>query len=245
MLFGRDGDDVLHGGYGADCLSAGDGNDTLFGDSGDDWLSHVYAGFDRLCGGAGNGGFRVANPDGNTVEGEIDGGDGQDRLVLTLYEDGPIVFNALIGAMGELSFANIEQFEVGPRAGYNDTLRGGTGKDLLDGQGGDDQMEGRAGDYIPIVHAGSARLDGGAGDDIVNGWSYSDAGVLSGGAGADTFVWSDFNIAVPVWTASSISTQGRVTCSTSTLQASSMITRISSRLTIYGGRCLFCNRGPR
>ncbi|NKC28717.1 hypothetical protein HED52_15845 [Ochrobactrum ciceri] len=59
-LFGGDGDDVLNGGYGADYLSGGVGNDqvhgdrgddTLFGDAGDDWLSHVYAGYDRLDGG--------------------------------------------------------------------------------------------------------------------------------------------------------------------------------------------------
>ncbi|WP_374846761.1 calcium-binding protein [Brucella ciceri] len=202
-LFGGDGDDVLNGGYGADYLSGGVGNDqvhgdrgddTLFGDAGDDWLSHVYAGYDRLDGGAGDDGFGVANPYGNTVEGEIDGGDGQDRLVLTLYDDGPVVFDAMTGAMADLSFVNIEQFEVEARTGYNDTLRGGAGNDLLDGQGGDDLIEGRAGNDTLIGQAGSDHLDGGDGDDILNGGSYSGTDVLTGGAGADAFVWADFYI---------------------------------------------------
>ncbi|NKC52343.1 hypothetical protein HED63_27385 [Ochrobactrum cytisi] len=133
---------MLNGGYGADYLSGGEGNDqlhgdrgddTLFGDAGDDWLSHVDAGYDRLYGGTGNDGFGVANPYGNTLEGEIDGGDGQDRLELTLYDNGPVEFDAMTGAMGELSFANIEQFEVQARGGYNDILRGGAGNDVLDG----------------------------------------------------------------------------------------------------------------
>ncbi|WP_273786819.1 calcium-binding protein [Brucella intermedia] len=202
-LFGGDGDDVLNGGYGADYLSGGDGDDqlhgdrgddTLLGDAGNDWLSHVYAGYDRLNGGAGDDGFGVANPDGNTIEGEIDGGDGLDRLVLTLYDNGPVVFDAMTGAMADLSFVNIEQFEVQARAGYNDTLRGGVGNDLLDGQGGDDLIEGRAGNDTLIGHAGSDHLDGGDGDDILNGGSYSGTDVLTGGAGADAFVWADFYI---------------------------------------------------
>ncbi len=111
----------MRGGYGADYLSGGDGNDqlhgdrgddTLFGDAGDDWLSHVYGGYDRLYGGSGNDGFGVANSFGNTLEGEIDGGDGQDRLVLTLNYDGPVVFDAMTGTMGSLAFSNIEQFDV-------------------------------------------------------------------------------------------------------------------------------------
>ncbi len=205
-LFGGDGDDVLHGGYGADSLNGGDGNDqlhgewgddTLFGGAGDDWLSHVHAGYDRLFGGAGNDGFGVANPYQNALAGEIDGGDGQDWLRLTTYGSSvPVEFDAMTGSYGELSFVNVEQFQVQIRdtSGLGYTLRGGDGDDTLVTDTGNDGLEGRGGNDILRGGAGSDRLDGGAGDDRLESGGFGGSDVLTGGEGADTFVWDDFYI---------------------------------------------------
>jgi Ca2+-binding RTX toxin-like protein len=205
-LLGGAGDDILHGGYGADELSGGDGNDqlhgewgddTLFGGAGDDWMSHVYAGYDRLYGGDGNDGFGVANPYQNPLAGEIDGGEGQDWLQLTTYGSSvPVEFDALSGSYGDLSFVNVEEFQVRIRdtSGLGYTLRGGEGDDTLQTDAGDDVLEGRGGNDILRGGVGSDWLDGGAGDDRLEGGGFNGSDILTGGAGADTFVWDGFSI---------------------------------------------------
>jgi Ca2+-binding RTX toxin-like protein len=204
-LFGGEGDDELRGGVGSDRLSGGEGNDrlhgdwgndTLFGDAGDDWLTNGYAGYDRLDGGAGNDGFGIANAAGHTLEGEIDGGEGQDWLRMTVFAPpGPVEFDATTGSFAGLSFVNVEDFEVeirDARGGVSHTLRGGNGNDALETDGGDDVIEGRAGNDTLRGSSGSDRLSGGDGDDRIEAGGGNGADLLTGGAGADAFVWGDF-----------------------------------------------------
>jgi serralysin len=90
-LSGDAGNDILDGGDGADSLFGGDGNDTLTGAAGDDTL-YGHSGNDVLEGGAGSDTmyghdgddtFRYHAGDAPTGLAEsIDGGDGNDRILL-------------------------------------------------------------------------------------------------------------------------------------------------------------------
>lgn len=66
VIFGLDGDDVIHGGNAKDCLVGGPGNDTIYGGNGDDVIIGG-PGSDELWGDHG--------PD------DLDGGDGDDLLI--------------------------------------------------------------------------------------------------------------------------------------------------------------------
>ena len=65
----------------------------------------------------------------------------------------------------------------------NDTLRGGTGADLLVGQGGRDDLRGGAGDDVLLGGAGNDKLRGDDGADTLDGGCGVDS--LRGGAGDD------------------------------------------------------------
>jgi Ca2+-binding RTX toxin-like protein len=76
----------------------------------------------------------------------------------------------------------------------NDTLFGGTGQDVLNGDAGNDTLDG--GSNTDIVNGGAGRdtINGGSGEDIVYGDFYGDAvsaDTLTGGSGADRFVFTD------------------------------------------------------
>ncbi len=81
--------------------------------------------------------------------------------------------------------------------GGNDHLIGGVGQDQMYGGVGYDKLEGGAdGDFLYGGFAGD-EIDGGAGDDLIDGGGALDGGgsaaipdVLTGGSGADTFVYS-------------------------------------------------------
>ncbi|WP_449234853.1 calcium-binding protein [Azospirillum doebereinerae] len=165
---GRDGDDfilgsafndTLTGGNGSDTLIAGDGDDVLYIDAADGVVSGG-AGFDTVyVQGAGDvtldltasGVERVFSAGGNDTLSavgaatlvEINGGDGNDWLVGSAFDDtlrGDAGDNTLYGGDG------------------NDVLVGGSGSNLLFGGAGDDRL------YVDTT---TALLDGGDGDDIV------------------------------------------------------------------------------
>ena len=71
----------------------------------------------------------------------------------------------------------------------NDTITGGTGNDIFVGGRGDDILLGINGDDYLIGGSGNDALLGGAGNDILDGSGFwQDLDILTGGAGADTFV---------------------------------------------------------
>lgn len=193
-LEGGDGDDTLDGGAGRDRLIGGAGNDILIvDDAGDVLVEDTDGGID-------------------TVRAQISWtlGDNLENLVLTdasaVLGTGNALDNTLTGSAGN----NLLQGLAG-----NDTLRGEAGHDVLDGGTGNDVLDGGAGvdtaSYaeasagVTVSLALSAAQDtGGAGTDtlvaIENlvGSGQSDrlagdegANVLTGGAGADVFVFAD------------------------------------------------------
>ncbi|MEX0386269.1 beta strand repeat-containing protein [Spiribacter onubensis] len=71
----------------------------------------------------------------------------------------------------------------------SNNLLGGSGGDRLIGGDGDDDIRGGAGDDVLVSLGGADSLDGGIGDDTLIGMGVgAGPAVLTGGAGADTFV---------------------------------------------------------
>jgi Ca2+-binding RTX toxin-like protein len=71
----------------------------------------------------------------------------------------------------------------------NDAVTGGTGDDIFVGGRGDDRLLGINGDDYLIGGSGNDALLGGAGNDLLDGSGFwQDLDILTGGAGADTFV---------------------------------------------------------
>ena len=172
--YGVGGDDQLHGGASGDTLYGNNGADQIWGDDGDDSLSGGL-GNDQLEGGAGY--DQIWGGAGSDV---IHGGEGADTLAGSGTapgdQDATTDINLIYGEGGD------DQISGG---GAHDEAYGGDGNDqiyangLLYGENGDDRLS-----------AGSAStLDGGAGNDSLNGGSYDD--VLDGGAGADS-LWGGY-----------------------------------------------------
>ena len=181
LLRGRKGDDMLEGGMGNDFLYGGKGNDTLVGGDGNDLLRGGQ-GNDMLEGGMGND-FLYGGKENDTLI----GGDGNDLLRGGQGDD------ILEGGMGDDSLYSGKG---------NDTLIGGDGNDFLRGRKDAETLDGGM---------GSDLLQGGKGNDLLI--SRSDAGeseiaqetdeekvypdqvltdtddILSGGKGADTFLF--------------------------------------------------------
>jgi len=146
---------------------------------------------------------------GSIIRNEINGGDGDDRLV------GGDALNILRGGAGDdflhgnggndrLWGGDGNDLLIGGSA--DDNLRGDAGNDILSGKWGDDGLNGgdgndklRGGKGNDTLNGGNGRdnLHGGAGNDILGGGAGRDtlnggAGddTLTGGAGRDTFVIS-------------------------------------------------------
>ncbi|MGI5284367.1 calcium-binding protein [Nonomuraea polychroma] len=121
IVFGGEGDDVLHGGPERDDLRGGAGEDTLHGGGGFDKL-RGDAGDDVLRGGIGNdrlnGGADEDDLRGDSDDDELTGGIGTDEL------RGGDGIDELNGNSG------------------NDDLNGGNGNDELNGGTGDDELNG-------------------------------------------------------------------------------------------------------
>jgi Ca2+-binding RTX toxin-like protein len=160
-LIGWTGSDTLYGSDGNDDLSGGADNDILYGDSGVDTLEGE-GGYDRLFGGDGDDVLTDSGPDSGGYSAFMDGGAGNDILIDTA---GRAVLRG--GA-------------------DNDTLIGGIGEDYLYGEDGNDMLYGGAGIDTLDGGAGDDRLEGG--DALVTG-DYFIHDILTGGPGADTFVF--------------------------------------------------------
>ncbi|MBS0126444.1 calcium-binding protein [Thetidibacter halocola] len=211
-LFGGDGSDTIEGGAGNDHVYGGrhndvlrglDGLDSIVGAGGDDWIQGG-AGGDTLRGGAGT----------DTIE----GGDGRDLVWLgggnDLYtdtdQDGVDGRDTVYGNGGNdrIATGGGNDLIYGHRG--SDTLLGGAGDDMLFGGDQDDRLEGGTGhdtvvggngrDLVFMEDGDDVWLDndqlefgndtvfGGAGEDVFYSRRGDDR--LTGGAGADTFVFA-------------------------------------------------------
>lgn len=168
---------ILHGGAGADELSAGSGADTLAGDDGDDRLQGGN-GADTLSGGAGSDSIR-GGPAADTINGDagddsIYGGPAADTI------RGDAGNDELWG--GDIAPASAEDPDL------NDTITGGPGDDTLQGNEGDDLLYGdetlACGDASVLSTPNTDRIAGGPGQDRMLGGSGNDT--LLGEDGSDT-----------------------------------------------------------
>jgi Ca2+-binding RTX toxin-like protein len=218
-IFGGDNNDWLYGGSGNDVLLGDNGNDHLYGERDNDWLygganddwlyggegtDHLFGGVDNdfLFGGVGADYLYGENGNDWLTGGQgadsLDGGTGSDWAA---YEDSDAtVFVSLATGRGfggtaeHDTLTNIENLS-GSRfgdllvgndqnnqlygLGDNDTLWGGDGGDHLYGGDGDDTLNG-GGNTDRLVAGGST-------------FSWLEGDVLSGGPGADKFVFSSID----------------------------------------------------
>lgn len=191
----------------SDRLGDGVGSDYLDGGAGDDRF-RVGQGNDHVSGGAGT---DVVEVKGALADYEIY------RL-----SDGTIYFNDKTGANGLDEFRSVESVEIGG-ASYglgtagltqngtvtlayqpavegtsgNDSLSGGTSRDVIFALAGNDSLSGQGGDDLLHGGDGNDRLNGDLGNDQIFGDAGADtiAGgggddTLSGGVGSDVFMFS-------------------------------------------------------
>ena len=188
-IVGSNGNDVLSGG--------GNGNDQIYDGAGDDSLSADYSnGNNLLDGGNGNdnifasgsfaeyrGELYINTTSGNNT---LIGGAGDDRLIAD-YSSGNNLLkggdaNDYLSASGNDFYTEYGVFSTTG----NNTFIGGAGDDrlIVDNSSGNNLLEGSDGnDHLSAAGAvGNNSFNGGLGDDI-----------LTGGKGADTFVFESYN----------------------------------------------------
>lgn len=151
------GDDTLVPATDTKVLSGGDGDDTFAVSRGIFWFGQTYI-----------------------------GGEGIDRMDLSLSA-GPFLVDLSLGVV----LADIPQFEsylfeieVVLAGSGNDTLRGTSGDETMDGGAGADEIDGGNGNNRLLGRAGNDTITGGDGQDTMFGHSGSDE--LIGNAGHDS-----------------------------------------------------------
>jgi Ca2+-binding RTX toxin-like protein len=173
QVLGGTGNDLVSGGAGNDTMFGGTGDDVLFGDDGNDFLAGDAAN-DQLRGGAGNDTLR-----GGTGNDVLDGGAGRD---LANYEDvtAVTVNLSLTGDQDTIGggIDRLSSIEDVSGSGFDDTLTGNAGGNILRGMNGNDTLDGGANNDV---------LEGGLGDDSIEG-----------GAGQDTATYENAGSAVTV-----------------------------------------------
>lgn len=191
-LLGGTGSDSLDGGLGIDALIGGTGNDTYFIDSTGDTITEnfnegidtVYSDFNYTLGQKSNlenlnlTGSAISGT-GNTLDNTIFGNGNNNYLYGGNGNDDLGTFYDFRGALIEDYGDDYLDGQVG-----NDTLRGGHDNDSLFGGLDDDSL---------IGGSGADALDGGEGNDYLYGGGYSNnaSDTLTGGTGADNFVFHD------------------------------------------------------
>jgi Ca2+-binding RTX toxin-like protein len=181
---GLGGNDSLIGGDGQDSLIGGAGNDTLNGFFSEDfWDTELHA--ETLDGGLGDDYYKIDHPgdvlsdaggDDTVLAQDMDWTLGAGFENLVLYND--ISEGSYVGIGNELGNV-IEISYAGSRLegrGGDDTLLGASENDTLLGGDGNDSLD--AGEESDVV-------DGGSGNDTL----ISSGGTLTGGAGADSFLF--------------------------------------------------------
>ncbi|HEY9643211.1 MAG TPA: calcium-binding protein [Coleofasciculaceae cyanobacterium] len=205
-LNGDEGNDRLFGGAGSDSLDGGLGNDRLDGGSGDDALEGGK-GNDTMLGGSGNDILKWDDGDGSDL---MSGGTGFDTIEVngsvalgdsfTLAQQGTkAIFDRINLVPFKLTVDTAEAFEVSGEGG-DDLFKVGnlsaTGvlSVTFNGNDGNDSLDG-SGTSTPLIANGGAGVDtliGGSGDDTLTGGVLgdNDVDVLTGGAGADRFLFA-------------------------------------------------------
>jgi Ca2+-binding RTX toxin-like protein len=161
------GSDTLTGGGDTDTLDGGLGSDSINGGGGDDIIRSLV---------------------GNTFETFVDGGGGNDTLVLNRSNATVDLYLSLTTVSdigGFWSAQNMERLEGTTGSGNDelvggaladvliagagtDTLTGGDGADYLQGDGGNDTLNGDGGDDTLRGDAGNDEIHGGAGNDQIS-----------------------------------------------------------------------------
>lgn len=174
LITGARGDDQIFGGGGNDELEGQEGDDEVDGGDGDD---HVMAapGRNLVLGGPGD--DTVSNEYRVEVAGDprgtqFDGGDGRDRLFMSLYSTRVKDENVTIDLLGGSSIGDTPVMAVGIEdvdVSGNGTivLRGDDGPNSLRAYARDGSLEGRGGDD-ELDPSGAMDLDGGAGVDTAS-----------------------------------------------------------------------------
>lgn len=176
QVWGQDGNDLLIGGIGNDRRFGGDGADTL--DAG--------PGANVLRGGAGS--DRLIST--SALDLLLDGGAGLDRLTFerrgntTGFVFLPIADGAAFVAAGA-TISGIEIFETTLGGAGDDLLGGDAGANSLSGGSGNGLVDGEDGPDTPVGTA-AATLRGGAGEDELRGGG--PGALLLGGVGNDTLL---------------------------------------------------------
>jgi VCBS repeat-containing protein len=200
-LYGNEGNDRLNGGDDNDTLYGGNSNDLLFGDAGNDIL-YGDAGNDNLNGGTGTDMLYGSTGDdilnGDAGDDTLDGGEGSDRL------NGGDGNDTIVGSAGNDLFyggAGNDLFliDVNTPQG-NDLVNGDAGIDTLDFTGSTTAVNVNlskttaqiVSPNLVLTVLNLENVKGGSGNDTLAGNALNN--VLTGGAGADSFVFGGTTI---------------------------------------------------
>ena len=189
-LFGEGGDDVLTGADTNDFLEGGEGNDRLVGAKGTD-LMVGGAGNDTLVWNNGDGSDRIDGGAGNDVT-EVNGSTTLGDVFTLDPEPGGVRFQRTNLVPFTLQ-TETERFQVNGLGG-NDSITAHDGVGALtllsvDGGAGNDTVNGSDGPDLILGGDGNDVLNGGGGGDRIVGGTGADT--MNGGAGDDTLVWNN------------------------------------------------------
>lgn len=209
-LGGNDLANTINGNAGANALYGFGGNDVLIANGGGDWLIGG-TGDDTLTGGAGADLFVFALGDGaDTISDFTIGTDlidlrGFSGTNYTVTQSGANAIVALSGwqvTVLNTTASNLTSASfilTGGGGGFDQTINGTSSGETLNGGSGADHILGAGGSDILNGLGGNDRLEGGAmvdtidggdGDDVIIGGASNQSETLTGGAGADWFVFA-------------------------------------------------------
>ncbi|WP_165324517.1 calcium-binding protein [Rhizorhabdus phycosphaerae] len=183
---------ALVGGNGADTITGGDMGEYLFSGDADDYgieaVPDMGSERDILAGGGGQ----------DVVSGgygdDLDGGDGEDRLRLSLggmTSGATINLGSIVGAgpfiFGGGTIRNFEQLELLTGTAFSDVITVGTqpATTTIDAGSGDDRITAGSSAVALNGQAGADTLNGGAANDTIDGGNGADS--MAGGGGDDVY----------------------------------------------------------
>ena len=179
---GSQGNDVIRGASATPCVLIGSyGDDTITGGSANDEI-YAWPGRDVVRAGAGD--DEMEEIDGND---DFDGGPGVDAIDLRRVVGAGLRIDLAAGTVRGALTMTLTGFENVQGSGYDDTISGTEGPNVIDGYLGKDTIFGAGGDDTLTGGSGEDWIHGLAGDDTIDGGIYSDT--MYGGSGTDTVVF--------------------------------------------------------